>query len=208
MGSAFLTTFHLGLSLFAVIHFIKSIAQFGLPNHPARFSMYLVHLCVASYLVMQSLTDLHFVTPWHFMSFSAYPLVIGSLALLMEVTSIVGQVSQFRQRILSRIPLIAGLVTATFFNLYAEKIAVGFICVSVLFLIVSVGKTRYQKRILFKMVLFFGLFIGCKASQIFWVYTFGVLFLFPTLFYLFIFQQSFGISSLVEDYQENSGDSV
>lgn len=208
MGSAFLTTFHLSLSLFAVIHFIKSIAQFGLPNHPARFSMYLVYLCVASFLVMQSLTDLHLVTPWHFVSFSAYPLVIGSLTLLMEITSIVGHVSQFRQRILSRIPLIAGLVTATFFNFYAERIAIGFICTSVLFLIVSVGKARYQKRILFKMVLFLGLFLGCKASQIFWVYTVGVLFLFPTLFYLFIFQQSFGISSLVEDHQANSGDSV
>jgi hypothetical protein len=165
--------------------------------------MYLVNLCVTTLLVMQSLTDFQLLSPWHFMNLRAFPLVIGSLALLMEVTSVIGHLTQFRQRVLSRIPLIAGLVSATIFNPYADKIASALVCISVLFLIVSVRQVRYQKRAMVKMSLFLGLFILCKSSQYFEIYVIGVLFLFPVLFYLFIFQQSFGILALVEEHQTN-----
>lgn len=203
MGSAFLTTINLGLGLYCVINFIRSLFQFGLPNHPSRFTMYLVNLCVTTFMVMQSLTDFHLLSPWHFVNLRAFPLVIGSLALLMEVTSVMGHLTHFRQRILSRIPLIAGLVSATFFNPYADKIASALICISVLFLIVSVREVRYQKRALVKMSLFLVFFLLCKSTQYFGMYVVGVLFLFPALFYLFIFQQSFGISALVEEHQAN-----
>lgn len=208
MGSAFLTTINLGLGLYCVINFIKSLVQFGLPNHPSRFTMYLVNLCVTTLMVMQCLADFHFLSPWHFVNLRAFPLVIGSLALLMEVTSIIGHFNQFRLRILSRIPLIAGLVCATFFNPYADMVASALICISVLFLIVSVGERRYQKRIMVKMSLFLAIFLSCKSTQYFGIYLVGVLFLFPALFYLFIFQQSFGISALVEEHQANSGVSL
>ena len=206
MGSSFLTAINLGLGLYCVIVFFKMLVQFGIPNHPARFTIYLVTLCVASYFVMKSLTELNLINPFLFMRWRALPIVAGSLGLLLQVITTVGHFSLIQQKIISRIPLMAALL---FFAFFPDKADVFFsvsILASVLFLTISVGKSRYQKRMLIKMSFFLFLFWVCTLFNQFWLYIIGELFLFPALFYFFIFQQSYGVSALVEGFMgDDSG---
>lgn len=200
MGSSFLTAIHLGLSLYCVINFLKMLVQFGIPNHPGRFTIYLVSLCASAYFSIKFLTDINVVNPFLFMKWRALPLVAGSLGLLLQVITIVGSFSLIQQKIISRIPLIAAVMFFAFFSEKADYFFGAAILASVLFLSISVGKARYQKRMLIKMCFFLSLFWVFSLFNNFWMYIVGEVFLFPALFYFFIFQQSYGVSALVEGF--------
>lgn len=198
MGSSFLTTINVALSLYSVILFVKTIVQFGLPNHPARFIMYLVCLCASAYFTLKALTGIGYVAPVDYLKWRTLPLVAGSLGLLLQVISSIGQASRIQQKIISRIPLIFALLVYAVFPTKADFFFIGCILATVLFLSISVGKARYQKRMILKMSLFLLIFGVLIQAGNYWVYNLGELFLFPALFYFFIFQQSFGVSALVE----------
>lgn len=205
MGSTFLTAINVVLGLYCVIIFLKTMFQFGLPNHPARFTLYLVTLCASSFFAMKALTDLNFINPFAFMRWRALPLVAGSLGLLLQVITVVGQFSHIQQKIISRIPLMAAIMFFVFFWEKADWFFGITILVTVLFLTVSVGKARYQKRMLLKMAFFLLIFGLFKLVNNFTLYIMGELFLFPALFYFFIFEQSYGVSAMIEEHHAHSG---
>jgi hypothetical protein len=199
MGSSFLTAINVALALYCVINFFKFFIQFGLPNHTARFMLYMVVLSGTSYFVMKPLVEFEFISPFLFMRWRALPLIVGGLGLLMQIITIIGTYSYLQQKIISRIPLMASLLVFAFFPQLVETFFVLTILASVLFLTISVGKARYQKRLFFKMSLFLGIFWIFKLINTYWFYILGELFLFPALFYFFIFEQSYGISALIEE---------
>ncbi len=87
MDSSFLTLVNVALGLFAVYSFFKLIIRFGLPNHPARLTIYLVTSCAAIYFGMKSSVGLGIVSPFVWMRYRTLPMVAGSLALLLQVFS-------------------------------------------------------------------------------------------------------------------------
>ena len=201
MGSSFLTWLNVGLALYSGILFLKFIVQFGLPNHPARFTAYLVCLCVTAFFGMKAATDLGFLAPIYYIKWSPLPLVAGSLGLLLQVIATVGHMSLIQQKVISRLPLIAALLIFAFFPTKANWFFGLCMLASLVFLSVSVGKARYQKRAFFKLLLFLGLFgLGVLINN-YWVFVFSESFLFFALFYLYIFEQSLCVSALVEGYQ-------
>lgn len=205
MGSTFLTAINVVLGLYCVIIFIKNIIQFGLPNHPARFTVYLMLLCTAAYFMMRALVDLSFMNPFDFMRWRTLPLVAGSLGLILQVIAIVGRFSHIQQKIISRIPLMGAILFFAFFAQYADWFFGASVLVAVLFLSISVGKARYQKRMLMKMTLFLGIFGLFRLINHFSLFVVGELFLFPALFYFFIFEQSCGVSAMIEEHHAQSG---
>jgi len=206
MGSSFLTTIKVALSLYSIILFLKTVIQFGLPNHPARFLMYLVTLCTTAYFTMAALVEFQVIAPWDFGKIRALPLVAGSLAILLQIITIVGQFSLLQQKVISRIPLMAALLVFAFFPQHANIFMGVCLFTGVLFLSISVGRARYQKRTFIKMAFFLMLTFLLGELGHFQIYIFGKLFLFFSLFYFGIFQQTFGISAMIEKFQvENSG---
>ena len=205
MGSSFLTTINLGLGLYCVISFFKNIVQFGLPNHPRRFTLYFVTFCAMVFFVMKVMADLNLLNPFFYLRYQSLPLVAGGLGLLIQVMTVVGNFSHVQQKVISRIPLMGGLLVFAFFWQYAEWFFAICLLISVLFLTISVGKARYQKRILSKMTFFLALFLLFKTFNYFWLYIVGELFLYPALFYFFIFEQTYGVSALVEEHHTDSG---
>lgn len=201
MGSSFLTTIYVLLSLYCCIAFLKLIIQFGLPNHPARFTLYLVSMCATAYFLMQALAGVGLMSPIDFLRWRVLPLVAGGLALLLQVISTQGQFSLIQQKVISRLPLIAALLVFAFFQAYANGFLVLCLVAGLVFLTVSVGKARYQKRMYVKMILFLGLFAAGTFSNSFWIYVVASCCLFPALFYFFIFEKTFGVSALVEEHQ-------
>lgn len=201
MGSSFLTCLNVGLALYSGISFLKIIIQFGLPNHPARFITYLVSLCVTFYFGMKAATDLGFLAPIYFIKWSPLPVVAGSLGLLLQVITTVGKFSLIQQKVVSRLPLIAALLVFAFFPTKANWFLGLCMLACTVFLSISVGKARYQKRMFFKMIFFLALFGLGILINTYWAYVVGETFLFFALFYFFIFEQTFGISALVEGYQ-------
>jgi hypothetical protein len=200
MGSTFLTAINVLLAFYCVLIFIKSLVQFGLPNHPARFILSLVLICAMSFFVHRALASLSIDLPYDSLKWRALPIVAGSLGLLLQVISVIGQFSHIQQKIISRIPLMGSLLFFFFFQDYADIFFSITILVSVLFLTISLGKARYQKRMLFKMALFLGLYWVLRPltnlAELCW---------FPALFYFFIFEQSYGVSAMIEEYHAHSG---
>ena len=126
--------------------------------------------------------------------------------MLLQVVTTVGTFSLIQQKVISRIPLMAALLVFAFFPFHADLFFGACILASVLFFSISVGKARYQKRMFFKMAFFLCLPTLLALANIFWIYVIGQLFLYFVIFYFYIFQQTFGISALVEKFQaENSG---
>lgn len=207
MGSSFLTTINVLLGLYAVLIFIKMVVQFGLPGHPARFTMYLVTLCGAAFFSMKALVALGPLPPLYYMQWKSLPLVTGGLGLLLQVITTMGQLTVIQQKVFSRIPLLGAVIVYSLFSSHANHFFVFCLIAASLFLIFSVGKARYQKRMFFKMVLFLSLFGALALIYEYWAYVLGELFLFPALFYFSIFQKTFGISAMVDDFQaESSGE--
>lgn len=201
MDSSFLIGFHIGLGLLSCALFIKMIIQFGLPNHPARVVAYMVGFCTAVYFSGLAATDLELITPWMWMKWRPLPLIAGTLCLLLQTIMLIGNFSLIQQKVVSRIPLMAALLCFAFFNAYADQVAGAFILLGGLFLIVSVRKARYQKRTYLKMALMYLLHLGCLFSGWYPVYVLGQMFLIATVFYLFIFEHSFGVAALVDDFK-------
>lgn len=203
MDSSFLTWVNVGLGLYSGISFFRMIIQFGLPNHPGRFTLYLVCLCAMTYFSMKALTGLGILAPIYYLKWRPLPLVAGSLALLLQVISTSGQFSLIQQKVISRIPLMAGLLVFAFFPMKADLFAGLAIMAGGVFLSISVGKARYQKRMYFKMVFFLAFSAGLSRIDQYWTYVLGEMVLFIVLFYFFIFEQTFGVSSLVEGHQHS-----
>lgn len=202
MGSSFLTAINVGLSLYSLVLFVKAVVQFGLPNHPARFTLYLVSLCASAYFTLTALAGLGLISPFDYLRWRSIPIVAGSLGLLLQVIMMVGNFSRIQQKVFSRVPLMVALLFFAFFQSKADLFFGICILASVLFLSISVGKVRYQKRMFFKMSLFISFFAVLTQVGNYWAYNLGELFLFPALFYFFIFQQSYGVSALVESHVE------
>ena len=200
MGSSFLTAIDIALALYCVSHLLKNIIQFGLPNHPSRFTLYLVTLCASAFFALDVMADLALIPPYDFMRWRAFPLVAGSLGLLLQVITTVGQFGMIQQKIISRIPLIGALLVFAIFPNHADVFFTLSILATVLFLSVSLGKARYQKRTLLKMSLFLGLVGLCTLFNVYPLYIVSKLFLFPALFYFFVFEQSYGVSALIEQH--------
>lgn len=204
MGSSFLTALEIGLGIYSLIQFFKIIIQFGLPNHPGKFSMYLVCLCVTLFFTLQALADLGLMVPLDFMRMRALLLVVGSFTFLIQLVAMMGNFSLIQQKVISRVPLILGLLV---YGVMPEKADLFLIITTVLgglFLLISRGKARYQKRLYFKMILFFILMWITYISQNYVVYVIGQIFLYPALFYFFILQKTFGVKVLVEKFQSES----
>lgn len=203
MDSSFLTWVNVGLGLYSGISFLKILIQFGLPNHPVRFTSYLVCLCATAFLVMKAMTGLGLLAPVYFLKWRPLPLVAGGLSLLLQVITTVGSFSLIQQKVVSRLPLIAALLVYAFFSAYADWFFAMCLLVGAGFFSISVGKARYQKRMYFKMVFFIALFVLFSWFNQYWPYVVGELFLYFALFYFFIFQQTFGVSAMIEGYQHS-----
>ncbi len=201
MGSSFLTTINALLALYSVITFFKIIIQFGLPNHPGRFTLYLVCLCAAVLFSLKTMAGIGFISPMDYLRFRTIPIVGGGLGMLLQIVTSVGQFSIIQQKVISRIPLIAALLVYFFFPSHAEIFFGVCVLACVLFLTVSVGKARYQKRNFFKMTLFLGISALFHLTENYWTYVLGDIFLFPSLFYFFILQQTYGVTAMVERYR-------
>jgi hypothetical protein len=201
MGSSFLTIINALLALYSVIIFLKTIIQFGLPNHPARFTMYLVCLCAAAYFSLKASAGFALISPMDYLRFRTIPIVGGGLGMLLQIVTSVGQFSHLQQKVISRIPLMASLLVYFFFPSHAEIFFGLCVLASVLFYTVSVGKARYQKRMFFKMSLFLTLAMLFHLTENYWTYVLGDIVLFPAIFYFFIIQQSYGVTAMVEQFR-------
>jgi hypothetical protein len=208
MDSSFLTGLHLGLSLFSCLLFFKMMIQFGLPNHPIRFVTYMASLCVAAYFIGLALTDLSVISPWAWIRWRSLPLIAGTLCLLLQTIMLVGSFSLIQQKVISRIPVMAALLTFAFFSQHADSLVCGFLLIGGIFLIISVKKARFQKRLYLKMLLMFSLYLIFSYVNNYYAYVVGQIFLFPTVFYIFLFEHSFGVAALIDDLkQAPEGDS-
>jgi hypothetical protein len=198
MDSSFLTFVSLGLGLFSAMAFLKLVIQFGLPNHPARFTAYLVSLCATFYFCGKAATGLGLITPWLWMKWSPVPIVAGSFALLLQAIMTIGDFSLIQQKIVSRVPLIASLLCFAFFPEKALILFMASVAAGCLFLGLAAGKARHQRRLFFKMTLFLGLVGLFRASNVYALYVIGELMLFFVLFYFFLFEQTFGIAAMMD----------
>jgi hypothetical protein len=201
MDSSFLSGLHISLGLFACILFIKMMIQFGVPNHSSRVISYLVGLSTATYFVGLALTDLSLVNPWLWMKWRALPMIAGSLALFLQTIMLTGSLNQLRQKAMVRFPILAALLCFAFFSYYADFFLCCFLILGGLFLIISVKKSRYQKRLYFKMLLMFLIQLALNYVNIYWAYVVGQVFLVFTVFYIFLFEHSFGLMGLVDDFK-------
>lgn len=195
-----LTTVNIALGLYTVVMFIKLIIQFGVPNHPIRLTAYFVTLCTSIFFVFHALVGMNLIAPWFWLKYRPLPMVAGSLALLLQVIMSGGSFTLIQQKVVSRIPLIGGLLVLAFFPTEAE-IFVGIAILAGCIFYAFSNKARYQKRALFKLALFMLLYFGLRLINQYWVLVMGELLLFFALFYLFIFEQAFAVSALVDDHQ-------
>jgi hypothetical protein len=202
MDSSFLTLVNVALGLFAIYSLVKLILRFGLPNHPARLTIYIVCFCAAIYFGMKAAVGLGLVPPFAWLRWRTLPLVTGSLALLLQVFSTIGQISQLQQKVISRLPLMAGLLFFAFFPAWADYFFIGTVTVGGAFLSISVGKARHQKRMYGKMVIFLFLFKCLSLIEVYWVFVIADAFLLGAMFYFFLFEESLGVKALVEESSE------
>ena len=203
MDSSFLTGAHIGLGLVACIFLIKMMVQFGLPNHPARFVAYMVGLCTTTYFLGLAATDLNLLSPWLWMKWRSLPLIAGSLCLLFQTITLAGNFSLIQQKVVSRLPLIAALMCFAFFSDYADVFVTWFLGLGSLFLILSVKKSRYQKRIYFKMVILYFIHLGINYTDFYSAYVLGQILLFAIIFYVFLFEHSFGVAAMMDEFKES-----
>ncbi len=203
MDSSFLTGTHLVLGIISSLFFLKMIVQFGLPNHPARFVSYLVCFCVVIYFGFYSFISLKDFSTISWTKVRAIPLIAGSLCLLLQTIMLSAGFSLIQQKIISRLPIIAALLCAAFFSHQADLLAVSFMVFGALFLIISVKKARYQKRLYLKMVIMFLLYLGLNQFDKLVFQFLGQIFLGLAVFYILSFEQTFGVSALMDDFRQS-----
>lgn len=205
MDSSFLTLVNVALGLFSIFSLVKLIIRFGLPNQPARLTVYLVAFCAAIYFGMKAFVDLGVVPPFAWLRWRPLPLVAGSLALLLQVFNTIGRFTHFQQKVISRLPLMAGMLFFAFFPAYADYFFIGTIVMGAGFLSVSVGKSRHQKRLYAKMTLFLFLFFVLGLTDIYWLFVAGDALLLAAMFYFFLFEESICVKALIEDFSNEEG---
>lgn len=201
MDSSFLTWVNVGLAIYSGFLFLKLVIQFGLPNHPARFTAYLVSLCVAVFFILKAVTGLGLLAPGLYLKWSLFPMVAGSVGVLFQAITSVGQFTRIQQRIFSRLPLFTSLIC---FGLFPTRDTVFFtvaIVAGCTYLAMFKDKARYQKRAFFKMAIALLIFSAFRLLNLYWAFIVGELFLFLAVFYFFVFEQAIGVSALVEDKQ-------
>lgn len=203
MDSSFLiwswpSVINIGLSFYSVILFLKLVIQFGLSNHPARFTAYVVSLCATVYFALHVAVDLQILSPLLWLKWKTLPLVCGSLGLLFQAIMTAGQFSIIQQKVISRLPLIAGLLCFAFFPTKAEFFFALSILAGSIFLTVSLGKSPYQARAFLKMSFFLLLIYGLKWVNQYWAFVLGEFLLFFGLFYFYLFEHTFGITALID----------
>jgi hypothetical protein len=197
---------NLGLALYSLILFMKTLVQFGLPNHPMRLTIYLVSFCLSLFFIGKAFTGADFIAPWMWLKYRPLPMIAGGLTLLLQVIICIGNFSLIQQKVISRLPLIGALLCLAFFPAKAEIFLGATLVAAALFLIVSVGKVRFQKRAFFKMLFFIVLYYALRWINVYWIFVGGELFLFPAIFYFYVFQQSIGVAALMDDhYREQEG---
>lgn len=205
MDSSFLTVVNVVLGMFAVYSFFKLILRFGLPNHPARLTVYLVSFCAAIYFGMKAATGLGLVPPFAWLRWRTLPLVAGSLALLLQVISSVGRITLLQQKVLSRLPLMAGLLFFVFFPVYADYFFVACIIIGAGFLSISVGKVRHEARLFLKMSLFLLMFFGLSRFNEYWTFVAGETLLIAAMFYFFLFEEGLAVKAMLEEFSLEEG---
>lgn len=197
---------NLGLALYSCVLFAKILIQFGLPNHPMRLTVYLTCFCLSLFLVGKSFVGADFISPFLWLKYRPLPMIAGGLTLLLQVIVCIGNFSLIQQKVISRLPLIGALLCLAFFPSKAEIFLGATLGAAALFLILSVGKVRYQKRAFLKMLFFLLVFYALRWVNVYWIFALGELFLFPAIFYFYVFQQSVSVSSLMDDhYREQEG---
>ncbi len=199
MDSSFLTWINVGLATYSVILFLKMLIQFGLPNHPARVTTYIVGFSVAVFFVMKAAVGLSYLSPLQWLSWRPLPIVTGSLAILFQIIMIIGSFSLIQQKVISRLPFMTGLLCLAFFRERADVFMYFSLGAAAICLTISHGKARYQKRLYFKMIFFLLLFTFASLAGEYWVYVIGECFLFFAIFYFFLFEQSFALQALIEN---------
>jgi hypothetical protein len=201
-----LTLVNIALGIYSLVMFLKIIVTFGLPNHPARLTTYLVTFCATAFFCSKAATAMGLLAPWFWIKYRSLPMVAGSLSLLLQVIMMMGNFSLIQQKVVSRLPLIAALLCLAFFPEKADFFIGAAVVAGCVFLTVSVGKARYQKRMFFKLTLFLALFYGLNLVNEYWVTVIAELMMFGALFYFYIFEQSFGVAALVDDhFQKQEG---
>lgn len=208
MDSSFLTLVNVSLGIFATYSLAKVIIRFGWPNHPARLTIYLVSICAAAFFVMKAMVGLGQLSPFLWLKWKTLPLVMGSLALLLQVITTVGTISRIQQNVISRLPLIAGLLCFAFFPQFAEYLFAIVVLAGMGFLSVSVGKARHQKRLFFKMAIFLGLFQVFRLFNEYWLFVVGESLLLVALFYFSLFEESLGLKTYLEELSFDEGKAV
>jgi hypothetical protein len=206
MDSSFFTVIYLISGILALTLFLKMIIQFGLPNHPLRFISYLVGFCMVALTVGLALTDLNYISPWDWIRIRSLPLIAGSLCLLIQTIMLAGSFTLIQQKIFSRLPFMAALLCFAFFYEFADVLASIFLILGALFLIISVKKARQQKRLYYKMLGMFLLDALLRRSGFYWGYLAGQLFFMLGIFFLFLFEQSFAITALIDDFRRNDAE--
>jgi hypothetical protein len=204
MDSSFLTLVNVALGLFAAYSLVKLIVRFGLPNHPGRLTMYIVSFCAAIYFGMKGAVGLGLVPPFVWLRWRTLPLVAGSLSLLLQVFGTVGRISLMQQKVISRLPLIAGLLFFAFFPGYADVFFGACVLIGGGFLSISVGKARHQKRMFFKMIFFLVLYQALALFNSYWPFVLGDALLVCALFYFFLFEESLGVKVHVEELAQGN----
>ncbi len=202
MDSSFLTLVNVALGLFAIYSLVKLVTRFGLPNHPARLTIFIVSFCAAIYFGMKAAVGLGLVPPFAWLRWRTLPLVCGSLTLLLQVFSTIGNISRLQQKVISRLPLIAGLLFFVFFPAYADYFFIFTVALGAVFLSISVGKARHQKRLYAKMTLFLFLFLLLSKTNIYWLFVAGESLLLVAMFYFFLFEESLGVKTMIEESSE------
>jgi hypothetical protein len=198
-----LSALNIALGTYALLGFLKQIIQFGSPSHPARLTMYLASFCAAGYFGMQAAAALGIITPWQWLQWRPLPVVVGSMVLLLQSILLIGRFSVIQQKVVSRLPLIVGLLFLFFFPAKADLFFAAALMAATVFLLMQRGKARLQRRIFFKMVFFVALFGVIRLINIYWLYVLGDGLFFFVLFYFFQFQNAIGVSTLVDDFRDS-----
>ncbi len=208
MDSSFLTLVNVCLGIYSSYSFVKLVIRFGLPTHPTLFTIYIVSLCAAAYFGMKGVVGLGLISPIVWLKWRPLPLVAGSLALLLQVISTLGKIPVMQQKVISRLPLITGLLFFAFFSMYADYFFALAIALSLGFLSISVGKARHQKRLFVKMGIFLVLFQILRAFNTYWTFVLGESLLLVAMFYFFLFEESLGIKTILEEVSPEEGASA
>lgn len=203
MDSSFLTLVNVALSAYSIFIFLRFVLVFGRPNRPILIMAYLGLICAASYFTSQAAANLGFMYIWNWEKWRALPLMTGGFCLFFQTITMVGTFTPMQLKVITRVPIMASLLCLFFFPSLGAVLFAVTIVAGCIFLSVMLGKARYQKRQYFKMVLFIALFVLIKQIDSQWALACANVSLMFALFYFSIFEQSFGVASKVERYQQS-----